>query len=47
MAYMGHSSLSQMDRYIKRLPQPGDLTEAQRLHTYERGFRKIDEAQAA
>lgn len=38
MAFMGHSDLAATQRYLKKLPQPNELDEAARLHSYEAGF---------
>lgn len=44
MANMGQSNLAATQRYLKKLPQPNQVTEADRLHNYEDGFG--DSAQA-
>lgn len=38
MAFMGHADLAATQRYLKKLPQPNELDESARLHTYEAGF---------
>jgi integrase len=38
MANMGHSDLKATEQYLKALPQPNELNEADRLHNYEDGF---------
>jgi hypothetical protein len=38
MLNMGHSDLKATERYLKALPQPNELNEADRLHNYEEGF---------
>ena len=38
MAFMGHADLAATQRYLKKLPQPNELDESERLHTYEAGF---------
>jgi integrase len=38
MVNMGHSDLKATEQYLKALPQPNELNEADRLHNYEDGF---------
>jgi integrase len=38
MINMGHSDLKATEQYLKALPQPNELNEANRLHNYEDGF---------
>ncbi|MGZ4278257.1 MAG: tyrosine-type recombinase/integrase [Solirubrobacteraceae bacterium] len=38
MAFIGHADLAATQRYLKKLPQPNELDEAARLHSYEAGF---------
>jgi integrase len=48
MENMGHDDLAATRRYLKRLPQPDELNEADRLHNYEDGFaeQRHDDAQS-
>jgi integrase len=42
MANMGQSDLAATQRYLKKLPQPNQLSEADRLHNYEDGFGEAE-----
>lgn len=39
MGNMGHTDLAATKRYLKKLPQPNQISEADRLHNYEDGFK--------
>lgn len=39
MANMGHTDLAATRRYLKKLPQPNQISDADRLHNYEDGFK--------
>ena len=47
MVNMGHSDLKATEQYLKALPQPNELNEADRLHNYEDGFAEAPDGSSS